>query len=207
MSGSSTSPSPSTRELLTGKKKADITGSAKQKLLSRISWDQTTSTFRPKANLILRSLEMLWISSTNTARVTHENAFQFCAPKNQSTLCLKLLQRLWTQLFVPWGLRAFTATSTHICLVFHIFQHPKDFFSDLGLIYSASMCKYNNKTPTEEITRLLPVCFYVSLQKTRAILAKGVFLHEYFARIAKSLWVSFFNIPLSAHGYARIFVT
>lgn len=161
MSGSSTSPSPSTRELLTAKKKkADISGSAKQKLLSRISWDQTTSAFRPKANVILRSLEMLWISSTNTARVTHENALQFCAQKNQLAFCLKLLQRLWTQLFVPWGLKAFTVTSSHICLVLHIFQHHKEFFLDLGLVYSASMCTYNNKTPTEKITEVF--CQFVS---------------------------------------------
>lgn len=33
-------------------KKADTTESAKQKLLSRISRDQTTSTFRPKASVI-----------------------------------------------------------------------------------------------------------------------------------------------------------
>jgi len=55
---------------------------------------------------------------------------------------------------------AFTATSSHICLVFDIFQHHKEFFLDLGLVYSASTRKNNNKPPTEEITEVS--CQFVS---------------------------------------------
>lgn len=74
--------------------------------------------------------------STNTARVTHGNAFQLCAQQNQSALCLRLLQRLWTQLFTPWGPKLLLQLP-HLLSVSY-FSASQGVFLDLGLVSSAS---------------------------------------------------------------------
>lgn len=127
--------------------------------------------------------------------------------KNINQLSVSNDFRLWTQLFVPWGLKAFTATSSHICLIFYIFQQHKEFFLDNGLVYSASICKYN-KTPTEKITEVF--CQFVSAALCKRHSQPWQKEYSYMSlRIlpAYQNLYQFIFFKISAHSYDRNFVT
>lgn len=158
----------------------------------------------PNTNPMLRSLELLWIPSTNVTTVTCENEFCLCTKrKYQSDLCLKLLHRPWTPVFAPRGLKAFLITSSHSCIGVHIPQ----FSLDLGLLYSASMLKYDNKIPTEEISENFWQFISSSTPKDAGNSGKRSILDDYFASGAKSFWILYFSISFSTHSYARTSIT
>lgn len=95
---------------------------------------------------------MLWIPSANTARVTHENAFQLCAQKKSIISLSQSSSKTVNPIVCPLRTQSFYCNQ-HICLVFPIFQHHKEFFLDLGLVYSASLGQWCSELPLAILCR------------------------------------------------------